>query len=95
MTGNFIRAHKMPDVIAERVGSETIAAIGKFSYNFTTSLVFPSQGFGLNRTLRKRYKVIATQMESQLKMKIVQQQGIHLFVNVMRDGLVTVVIDQG
>ena len=90
----------MPDVIVERVGSETIAAIGKFLYNFTTALVFRSRGFNLNRTVllefyEKRNKAIATPMESQLKMKIVQQVRIHLFVNVMRDGVVTVVIDPG
>ena len=51
VTGNFIRAHKMPGVIVERVGSEMIAAIGKFLYNFTTALVFRSRGFKLNRTL--------------------------------------------
>jgi len=54
----------------------------------------------LNRTVllelyEKQNKAIATHMESQLKMKIVQQVGIHLFVNVMRDGMVTVVIDPG
>ena len=91
----------MPGVIVETVGSETIAAIGKFLYhNFTTALVFRSRGFNLNRTVllklyEKRNKAIATQMESQLKMKIAQQVRIHLFVNVMRDGVVTVVIDPG
>ena len=34
----------MPDVIVERVGLETIVAIGKFLYNFTNALVFRSRG---------------------------------------------------
>ena len=34
-------------------------------------------------------------MESQLKTKIAQQAQIPIFANVMKDGVVTVVIDQG